>query len=184
MFELHYWLDGLELQQAVGVGDEQGGLVCCSLWVKNRHDWVDELNWTEITLGSINILIILFSFPWTSDAFLLIYIFNFFPLIFYLSQSYSHSISAHTQDTGANAAEGMPTHWTPEPCLLAAWSFCRRSSVAVVWAPVSRAPVPTPHTLELLWLGRCPLHHCSRSGHVVRQLQAKDLHSCHKTTTD
>ena len=152
--------------------------------VANSQTWLNgwtELNWDHF--GSINILIILFSFPWTSDAFLLIYIFNFFPLIFYLSQSYSHSISAHTQDTGANAAEGMPMHWTPEPCLLAAWSFCRCSSVALVRAPISRAPVPTPHTLELLGLGHCPLCHCPSSGHVVRQLQAKHLHSCHKTTT-
>ena len=28
----HYWLDGHEFEQALGVGDGQGGLVCCSPW--------------------------------------------------------------------------------------------------------------------------------------------------------
>ena len=29
----YYQLDGLEFEQASGVGDGQGGLVCCSPWV-------------------------------------------------------------------------------------------------------------------------------------------------------
>ena len=28
----HHWLSGHEFEQAVGVGDEQGSLVCCSPW--------------------------------------------------------------------------------------------------------------------------------------------------------
>jgi len=28
----HHWLDGHECEQALGVGDEQGSLVCCSPW--------------------------------------------------------------------------------------------------------------------------------------------------------
>ena len=42
----HHWLDGHESEQALGVGDGQGGLVCCSPWGV-RHDWATELNWTE-----------------------------------------------------------------------------------------------------------------------------------------
>ena len=29
----HQQLDGHQFEQALGVGDGQGGLVCCSLWV-------------------------------------------------------------------------------------------------------------------------------------------------------
>ena len=33
----------------LGVGDGQGGLVCCSQWGRRvGHDWVTELNWTEL----------------------------------------------------------------------------------------------------------------------------------------
>ena len=35
----HHWLDGRESEWTPGVGDGQGGLVCC------RHDWATELNW-------------------------------------------------------------------------------------------------------------------------------------------
>ena len=46
----HHWLDGRESQWTPGVGDGQGGLVCCSLWVaKSRtqlSNWT-ELNWTD-----------------------------------------------------------------------------------------------------------------------------------------
>ena len=32
-----------------GVGDEQGGLACCGSWGRRvGHDWVTELNWTEV----------------------------------------------------------------------------------------------------------------------------------------
>ena len=42
----HYWLNGHESEQAPGVGDGQGSLVCCSPWGRKvRHDWASELNW-------------------------------------------------------------------------------------------------------------------------------------------
>ena len=40
----HHQLDGHEFEQALGVGDGQGSLACCSSW---RHNWATELNWTE-----------------------------------------------------------------------------------------------------------------------------------------
>ena len=44
----HHWLDGCELELALGVGDGQGGLACCNSWGRRvRHDWATELNWTE-----------------------------------------------------------------------------------------------------------------------------------------
>ena len=48
------WLDGItntnghEFEQALGVGDGQGSLACCSPWGHRfRHDWSTELNWTD-----------------------------------------------------------------------------------------------------------------------------------------
>ena len=42
----HHWLDGHEFKQALGVGDGQGGPVCCSPWGhKNRTQLRD---WTEL----------------------------------------------------------------------------------------------------------------------------------------
>ena len=32
MVRWHHQLDGQELEQAAGVGDEQGSLACCSPW--------------------------------------------------------------------------------------------------------------------------------------------------------
>ena len=44
----HHWLDGHEFEQALGVGDGQESLVCCSPWDHRvRHDWVTELNWLK-----------------------------------------------------------------------------------------------------------------------------------------
>ena len=41
----HHWLDGRESEWTPGVGDGQGGLVCCDSWGRRvRHDWVTELS--------------------------------------------------------------------------------------------------------------------------------------------
>ena len=43
----HHWLDGHEFQQALGIGDEQGILACCSPWGHKEtrlSDWA-ELIW-------------------------------------------------------------------------------------------------------------------------------------------
>ena len=42
----HHWLDGHEFEWTPGVGDGQGGLVCCnSCGLRVEHDWATELNW-------------------------------------------------------------------------------------------------------------------------------------------
>ena len=44
----HYQLDGHEFEWTLGVGDGQGGLVCCSPWGRKELDTSEQLNWTEL----------------------------------------------------------------------------------------------------------------------------------------
>ena len=44
----HHLLDGHEFEQAPGVGDGQGSLVCYSLWHHKESDTTEQLNWTEL----------------------------------------------------------------------------------------------------------------------------------------
>ena len=48
MIGWHYWLDGHEFEQALGVGDVQGSLACCSLWGHKDSDMTEQLNWSEL----------------------------------------------------------------------------------------------------------------------------------------
>ena len=43
----HHRLNGHEFLQALGVGDGQGGLVCCSPWDRKESDTTERLNWSE-----------------------------------------------------------------------------------------------------------------------------------------
>ena len=43
----HHQLNGHEFEQALGVGDGQGGLVCCSPWGHKELDITDQVNWTD-----------------------------------------------------------------------------------------------------------------------------------------
>ena len=40
----HHQLDGHEFEQALGVGDGQGSLACCSPWGCKESDTTEELN--------------------------------------------------------------------------------------------------------------------------------------------
>ena len=42
----HQWLDGCESEWTPGVGDGQGGLVCCDSWGRKESDTTEWLNWT------------------------------------------------------------------------------------------------------------------------------------------
>ena len=48
MFGWHHWLDGHEFEQALGVGDGQESLACCSTWGCKEMDKAERLNWTEL----------------------------------------------------------------------------------------------------------------------------------------
>ena len=48
----HFWLDGYEFEQVVGVGEGQGGLACCSPWDWKESDATEQLNWTSVGVKS------------------------------------------------------------------------------------------------------------------------------------
>ena len=41
----HHWLDGHRFEQALGVGDGQGSLACCSPWGREESNKTEWLNW-------------------------------------------------------------------------------------------------------------------------------------------
>ena len=43
----HHWLDGSEFEWTPGVGDGQGGLVCCDSWGCKESDMTERLNWSD-----------------------------------------------------------------------------------------------------------------------------------------
>ena len=50
MVEWHHWLNGHEFEQAVGIGDGQESLACCSPWGCKVSDTTELLNWTVLDL--------------------------------------------------------------------------------------------------------------------------------------
>ena len=44
----HHRLDAHEFEWTLGVGDGQGGLVCCDSWGRKESDTTEWLNWTEL----------------------------------------------------------------------------------------------------------------------------------------
>ena len=43
----HQWLHGIELEQALEVGEGEGSLACCSPWSPKESDMTEQLKWTE-----------------------------------------------------------------------------------------------------------------------------------------
>ena len=50
----HHWLTGHEYEQALGVGDEQGSLVCCSPWGCKELDKIEWLNWPDMVMEGLS----------------------------------------------------------------------------------------------------------------------------------
>ena len=48
----HHWLNRHEFEQALGVGDGQGSLVCCSPWGHKESDMTEQLNWSLIIIDT------------------------------------------------------------------------------------------------------------------------------------
>ena len=49
-----HWLNGHEFEKTPGVGDEQGGLVCCSPWGRKESDTTEGLNWVRFEHQTLN----------------------------------------------------------------------------------------------------------------------------------
>ena len=47
----YHWLDGRDSEWTPGVGDGQGGLVCCNSWGHKESDTTERLNGTDCTLS-------------------------------------------------------------------------------------------------------------------------------------
>ena len=43
----YHWLNGHAFEQALGIGEEQGILACCSRWGHKYSDTTEQLNWTD-----------------------------------------------------------------------------------------------------------------------------------------
>ena len=48
MFGWHHWFNGHEFEPALGDGEGQGSLACCSPWGCRESDTTEWLNWTEL----------------------------------------------------------------------------------------------------------------------------------------
>ena len=48
----HHRPDGRESEWTLGVGDGQGGLVCCDSWGRKESDTTERLNWIELSAYS------------------------------------------------------------------------------------------------------------------------------------
>ena len=48
MVGCHHWHNEHEFEEALGVGDGQGSLACCSPWGRKESDSTEGLNWTEV----------------------------------------------------------------------------------------------------------------------------------------
>ena len=52
----HHRLNGHGFGWTLGVGDGQGGLVCCSSWGRKESDMTERLNWTELAYVFVTVL--------------------------------------------------------------------------------------------------------------------------------
>ena len=60
----HHLFNGQEFEQALGVGDGQGVLECCSPCGRKESDMTEQLNWTEPLKETCTIILIsLMFFP-------------------------------------------------------------------------------------------------------------------------
>ena len=50
MVGCHHWLNGHGFGCTPGVGDGQGGLVCCVSWGHKESDMTEWLNWTDTNI--------------------------------------------------------------------------------------------------------------------------------------
>ena len=63
MIGWHHWLNGHEFEQAPGLGDEQGGLACCSPWgckgLDTTGHWTELKHLAQYVMHSLIVVIVL-----------------------------------------------------------------------------------------------------------------------------
>ena len=62
----NHQLNGHEFEQTLGVGDGQGGLVCCNPWVHKKWDITEQLNWTE--MNGLKCILLIFFLQYNSKS--------------------------------------------------------------------------------------------------------------------
>ena len=65
----HHWLNGHEFEWIPGVGDGQGGMVCCDSWSRKELDTTERLNWTECVSNVVSQEFLLWIFNLSSTLF-------------------------------------------------------------------------------------------------------------------
>ena len=88
-----HWLNGHGFGWTLGVGDGQGGLVCCGSWGCKELDTTERLNWTEGNISNFlkcnNYIMfwikkyLLLRYPWDKVLWCLPLSFKWFPLSIY-----------------------------------------------------------------------------------------------------
>ena len=63
----HHQLDGHEFEPALGVGDGQGSLACCSPWGRKELDTTEQLNWTELIVRVFSIWVLKLTLCFTRE---------------------------------------------------------------------------------------------------------------------
>ena len=53
----HHWLKECESEWTPGVGDGQGGLVCCDSWGGKESDTTERLNWNEMMEANLYVFL-------------------------------------------------------------------------------------------------------------------------------
>ena len=54
----HHWHNGHGFGWTPGVGDGQGGLACCGSWGCKESDMTEWLNWTELSLKDLGLILL------------------------------------------------------------------------------------------------------------------------------
>ena len=76
----HHQLNGHEFEQAPGVGDGQGSLVCCSPWGHKESDMTEGLNWTGVVaflflfLKTVSLRYDCYTINWTNIKYAVSYV--------------------------------------------------------------------------------------------------------------
>ena len=112
----HHWLDGHESEQALGVGDGQGSLKCCSPWGCKGSDTTEHLNWTEPNSCNFTLSDLFFCCLWSAvNLIQSIFYFKIFDFFYYFTRHLKlvediYKKNLHDQDN----QDGVITHLEPD----------------------------------------------------------------------